>query len=203
MSSFRRWAPLASLRKATSGFPTNRPAAKDKSKNRRAALAKNQSPFAIILACSDSRVVPETLFDQGLGDLFVIRLAGNVADPAAIGSIEYAFEYLHVPLIVVLGHEECGAVKAAVDGSEIPDNLGWLVHQVHTGPAATNDQKPTLDSAVRTNVIHQAKELRLRSAPLRELAATERIKVVAGVYSLKSGKVAWLQGSEDKKAAGR
>ena len=87
---------------------------------RRAGLTKGQAPFAVILACADSRVSPEVLFDQGLGDLFVIRVAGNVIDNLGLGSLEYAAEHLHTPLIVVLGHTQCGAVQAAVAGSHAP-----------------------------------------------------------------------------------
>ncbi len=100
---------------------------------RRALLAKGQHPHAVILSCADSRVAPELLFDQGLGDLFVLRVAGNISDPFVLGSIEYAVEHLHAPLIVVLGHESCGAVAAALTKVDFPGNLGTLIKEVHVG----------------------------------------------------------------------
>lgn len=90
-------------------------------------LAKAQHPFAVIITCSDSRVPPELIFDQGLGSLFVIRTAGNVIDPIVLGSVEYAVEHLHTKLVVVMGHTKCGAVKATVDGGEFPENIQKII----------------------------------------------------------------------------
>ena len=98
---------------------------------RRRAVAGSQHPFATILGCADSRVPPEVVFDQGLGDLFVVRVAGNIADPAAVASIEYSAEHLGVGLIVVVGHSRCGAVDAAVKGGEAPGHLSVLVDVGH------------------------------------------------------------------------
>src|SRR5439155_16101250 len=131
-----RPSPAAAWQKLKEGnarFVSDRLAARQIGEERRARLAKGQQPFAVVLSCADSRVVPELLFDQGLGDVFVVRVAGNIADKAMLGSIEYAVEHLHVPLVVVLGHESCGAVQAALDGKPLPGNLGWLVKQVYTG----------------------------------------------------------------------
>lgn len=95
---------------------------------RRSELIAGQNPFAIIVGCSDSRIPPEVIFDQGLGDIFVIRTAGQVMDNVSIGSIEYAVEHLGVPLVVVLGHDGCGAVTAATEGGEVPGHLDSLVN---------------------------------------------------------------------------
>src|SRR5262249_7971690 len=100
---------------------------KDIGGKRRGDLAKGQRPFAIILSCADSRVPPELVFDQGLGDLFVVRVAGNVTDPVVLGSIEYGVQVLKAPLIIVLGHESCGAVQAAIAGGELPGNIAQFV----------------------------------------------------------------------------
>ncbi len=125
---------------------------------RRTELAKGQNPFAVILGCSDSRVPPEILFDQGLGDLFVVRVAGNVVDNAVQGSIEYAVEELGVPLIMVLGHERCGAVKAAVDvvekGGELPGQIETIIDKIK--PAVEKVKgKPgdLLENAINENVL--------------------------------------------------
>ena len=117
-------AALERLKEGNARFAGDRPAAKDQGSKRRAELARGQRPFAVIITCSDSRVPPETVFDQGLGDLFVIRLAGNVVDTAAVGSVEYAVAHLHVPLVVVLGHEECGAVQAGARWQAAPWRFG-------------------------------------------------------------------------------
>src|SRR5439155_1280302 len=105
---------LERLKAGNTRFAADKSNPKNIGKDRRAVLAKGQHPFAVVLTCADSRVAPELVFDQGLGDLFVLRVAGNIADPFVLGSIEYAVEHLHTPLIVVLGHESCGAVAAAL-----------------------------------------------------------------------------------------
>ena len=103
---------------------------------RRSELVKGQHPVAAVIGCADSRVAPELLFDQGLGDLFVVRVAGNVAEPGVIGSVEYAAEHLGTPLVVVLGHEGCGAVKSTLDGAGEDGNLGSLVKDIRPGGGA-------------------------------------------------------------------
>src|SRR5262252_9569528 len=109
----------------------------DESLARRKELTTGQHPFAVILGCADSRVSPELLFDEGLGDLFVIRVAGNIVDDAVLGSIEYAVEHLDTKLIVVLGHEKCGAVSAAVEGGDVPGHLKALVAAIQASVLAT------------------------------------------------------------------
>lgn len=160
---------------------------------RRAELAKGQHPRAVVVGCADSRVPPELLFDQGLGDLFVVRVAGNVAEPGVVGSVEYAAEHLGTPLVVVLGHEGCGAVKATLDGAGEDGNIGSLVRDIR--PAVATACQPaaagcdSLHEGVHLNARAQAKNLLDRSPVLRELAAAGKVNVVVATYDLASGKV--------------
>jgi carbonic anhydrase len=190
------------LKEGNARFAADRPAIKDIGTKRRTELVGEQRPFAVILGCADSRVVPEVLFDQGLGDLFVVRGAGNVAEPGMVASVAYAAGQLHVPLVVVLGHEGCGAVQAAVEGKTFPGQLGWLIKQVYVGnnlPAEKDAALAALAAGVRANALHQAAALLQQSPELKELVAGKRTQVVAGVYSLSTGKVAWLELPETKR----
>ncbi len=156
---------------------------------RRAEVAQSQHPIAAVLSCSDSRVPPELLFDQGIGDLFVVRSAGQVADAAGLGSLEYAAEHLGVRLIVVLGHQRCGAVSAAFKGDHATGNLATLVGEILPAVgAAKHAGKLSLDDAIDANVRMTAD--RLRGDPeLKKLIDEGKLKVVAARYSLDSGKV--------------
>jgi len=167
------------------------------SDERRAKLAAGQSPIAAVLSCSDSRVPPEIVFDQGLGDLFVVRVAGNIASPAEIGSLEYAVEHLHVPLIVVLGHDKCGAVAAALEavesGGTAPGHVGVIVDAIK--PAVLTARKQTGDllaNAIRNNVGLVDRQLRDSQPLLAPAAAASKLKIAAAVYSLTSGAVTYL-----------
>jgi len=133
---------LEQLKKGNERFVADRLAAKDLGADRRRELAKGQHPFAIVLTCADSRVAPEFIFNQGLGDLFVLRVAGNIADPFVLGSMEYAVEHLHVPLIVILGHTKCGAVDAALAENKPHGNLGKLIEQVYPGKDPRRKRMP-------------------------------------------------------------
>ncbi len=188
------------LKDGNDRFATDKPSKRDVGADRRKELAKAQHPFAIVLTCADSRVAPELLFDTGLGELFVLRVAGNIADPAVVGSIEYAVEHLHAPLIVVLGHESCGAVAAALDGSPLPGDLGWLVKQVKVGDKLPTDKDAKLAAGVRHNVRAAAVDVELRSKVIHEEVKHKKVAIVPAVYSLKTGKVEWLPTSEKKKA---
>jgi carbonic anhydrase len=172
---------------------------KDIGPARRIELVKGQEPIAVVLTCADSRVVPEVIFNKGLGDLFVLRVAGNVADHATglLGSAEFAVGKLKVPLIVVLGHEKCGAVEAALKGDPLPGNLGKLVKSIHVGKrhagkGLPRGKKAALEAAIRANATWQAEQILRQSDVLRELAQTGRVLVVPGVYSLITGEVTWL-----------
>ena len=160
--------------------------------DRRKGLVAGQSPSAVILSCADSRVVPELMFDMGLGELFVVRVAGNVANTCSIASIEYAVAHLGVKLIVVLGHENCGAVAAALAGGNNGHNLNHLL--AHLTPAVTDtpgdSAEATLRAAVQTNAQHQAQDLHDRSAIL---SGAEGLDIVPAYYNLDSGKVDFLE----------
>jgi carbonic anhydrase len=168
----------------------------DASAERRQEVAKGQHPFAIVLTCADSRVTPEYIFDQGLGDIFVLRVAGNVADPFELGSMEYAVEHLQVPLIVILGHTKCGAVDAALGKDKPAGNLGKLIAEVHVGKDLPSEKPAALDAAIANNVRHQAETLTKRSDVIKEFVEHKKVRIVTGVYSLESGKVTWLEGNQ-------
>lgn len=188
-------SPEAALRRLEEGnhrFVADQMAPREPLAQRRARLASGQRPFAVILACADSRVVPELIFDQQLGDLFVVRLAGNVTDPAVLGSIEYAVEHLHPTLAVVLGHTRCGAVQAAVAGGDQEGNLGELIERVRVGADLPRDERRAVENGVRVNTLHQTRNLTSQSEVLRDFVASGRLRIVAGVYSLETGRVGWL-----------
>jgi carbonic anhydrase len=177
------------------GKDTN--AQKERSPERRADLVEGQNPFATIVACSDSRVAPELLFDQGLGDLFIIRVAGNVvtgAGPVIKGSIEYGVGVLGSPLVMVLGHSKCGAIKAVlkyIDGSEVPPGaIGELVKVIKPGLAGIKDQKgDRVENATRANVREGVKKLKGLDPILAPAVKDGKVKVVGATYDLRSGKV--------------
>ncbi len=184
-------AALERLKEGNKRFAADRLAARDLGDARRRALGRGQRPFAVVLGCADSRVAPELIFDQGLGDLFVLRVAGNVTDPALLGSIEYALAELKAPLIVVLGHTECGAVKAALAGKPLPGNLGRLIERVHVGKPPAEAGADALPAALWANAVHSAQELTARSPVIKEFVDRGRVRIAVGVYSLKTGRVEW------------
>src|SRR5213080_4807306 len=161
---------------------------------RRAELAKSQHPFAIIVSCSDSRVPPEIVFDQGLGDLFVIRVAGNVIDDHSLGSIEYAVDHLAVRLVVVLGHQRCGAVKAAKETiaakTEAPAHIQSLVTAIQ--PAVEETTKGDLNATIEANVTNITQALRSSTPILKPKVDSGELKVVGAYYSLDTGTVAFM-----------
>lgn len=165
-----------------------------KSLARRKSLVGGQHPFAVILGCSDSRVPPELLFDQGLGDLFVIRVAGNIVDDVVLGSIEYAVEHLGTKLVVVLGHEKCGAVSAAVAGGHDEGHLKALVTAIEPSVSATvNLPGDRVHLCVIENARHVARQIRESQPLLREAVRRNALKVVAADYVLETGKVILLE----------
>jgi carbonic anhydrase len=165
----------------------------------RKKLASGQQPNVIILSCSDSRVSPELVFDQSLGDLFVVRTAGNVADPVGLGSIEYAIDHIHSPLLVVLGHSKCGAVTAACSGDKMPTtNLEAIVDKIEPAVAkAKASAKPDelVETAIKENVHQSAKDLVANSSVVREAVRSGKIKIVEAEYELDSGRVVPLDNS--------
>lgn len=158
---------------------------------RRNSLTGGQAPFAIILSCADSRVVPELAFDTGLGELFVVRVAGNVANTSSMASIEYAVAHLGTKLIVVLGHESCGAVTAAIGGGDNGYNLNHLLAHVAPAIAASGDGAAVND-VVKKNAELNGGELVNRSAIIKGAVDSGSVKVVPAYYNLGSGKVDFL-----------
>jgi len=153
-----------------------------------------QHPFVIVVSCSDSRVSPEIIFDQGLGDIFSIRTAGNVIGDLELGSIEYAVEHLHCNLIVVLGHENCGAIKAFLnDSSKIHnDHIGKIIEyindEIEQQEASAKDKK-NIPLAVDANIKHGVNLLQHSTPILEEFVENSRLKIVGGLYNLSTGKV--------------
>src|SRR3989475_10187529 len=161
---------------------------------RRAELTKSQHPFATIVSCSDSRVPPEIVFDQGLGDLFVLRVAGNVIDDHSLGSIEYAVDHLAVRLIVVLGHQRCGAVKAAKEtiaaNGKAPGHIESLVTAIQ--PAVEATVHGDLEATVKANVKDVVQALRSSAPVLKPKVDSGELRVLGAYYSLNTGAVAFL-----------
>ncbi len=161
---------------------------------RRAELAKSQHPFATILSCSDSRVPPEITFDEGIGDLFVVRVAGNVINDEGLGSIEYSVENLGSRLIVVLGHQRCGAVEAArqtiAAKGKAPGHIQSLVTAIT--PAVQETSNQDLDATIRANVKHVVDVLRSSTPILKAKVDSGEIQVVGAYYSLDTGEVTFL-----------
>ncbi len=160
---------------------------------RQHALASSQTPHCAILACADSRVPPEIVFDEGLGDIFAVRVAGNVAGVDETASLEYAAEHLHVPLIVVMGHTHCGAITAALEGGTLPGKLPDLMAALRPAvDQSAHEPGDRLDNAVRDNVVHVVEQLRTAKPVLSELVAKGKLRIVGAIYSLDTGKVEWL-----------
>jgi len=161
---------------------------------RRAELTKSQHPFAIILSCSDSRVPPETVFDEGLGDLFIVRVAGNVLNDEGLGSIEYGVDVLGARLIVVLGHQSCGAVDAAMKTvaakGKAPGHIQSLVTAIK--PVVDSTPKGDLDTMIKANVKHVVDALRSSTPILKARVDSGEVQVIGGYYTLETGAVAFL-----------
>lgn len=158
---------------------------------RRQALTNGQSPYAVVLGCADSRVVPELIFDTGLGELFSVRVAGNVANSSSIASIEYAVAHLKTKVIVVLGHECCGAVAAAIGGGDNGYHLNHLL--AHITPAIELLKGQDMGSIIKKNATLAAGELESRSPILTEAAQNDQLKILPAYYHLASGKVEFLK----------
>lgn len=180
---------LARLKKGNHRFVTASVSAGKPTAARRTETAEGQKPFAVVVGCADSRTSPEILFDQNIGDLFVIRTAGSLVDDYALGSIEYAVEHLRTRLIVVLGHQNCGAVKAALAGGEAPGHIHALVGAIEPAVAASKGRSgDPLVNAIHANDDRVAEKIR-KKAKLGEFAS--KVEVVEGYYDLHTGKVEW------------
>lgn len=181
---------LKKLKEGNKRFSADKPVYERHDADARKELVDGQHPYAIILSCADSRVIPELVFDAGLSDLFVVRVAGNIANTSSIASIEYAVANLNVRLVVVLGHENCGAVSAALGGGEYGHNLNVLL--AHLKPAVPKSSakvtRTTLKNAVKKNARISAQTLRERSTIL----SNKKLEIVPAYYNLASGKVDFL-----------
>jgi carbonic anhydrase len=187
-------AALAKLKEGNARFATSKVSSEKPTAVRRAETAQAQHPFAIILACADSRSSPEIIFDQNIGDLFVERTAGNLVDEHMLGSTEYAVEHLGVRLVVVLGHKRCGAVIAAMAGDSAPRHVQSLVHEIQPAVRAMKGKEgePT-DLTVAENARLMAAKMR-SDAKLGDLA--KDVRVIPAIYDLDTGKIEW--GTEAK-----
>lgn len=184
--------PDAALQKLIEGnqrFVQHQPQYPDQSAARLQEVAQGQHPFATILSCADSRVPAEIVFDQGIGDIFDVRIAGNIATPEARGSIEYAVTLLGSPLLMVLGHERCGAVTAAVQNEILLGDISTFVKAIKPAVARVKNQPgDAVDNAVVANVQYQIERLK-RSPLLSDRLKSGKLKIVGGRYDLDTGKV--------------
>ena len=182
-------AALAKLKEGNLRFASSEVSRSKPTAARRAETAQEQHPFAIILGCADSRTAPELIFDQNLGDLFVIRTAGNLVDDHALGSIEYAVAHLGARLVVVLGHERCGAVKAALESDHAPGHIESLVRDIQPAvKAAKGKPGDPLSATVAENARQVAAQIKAKAA-LGDLA--KEVRIVSAVYDLDTGKIDW------------
>jgi carbonic anhydrase len=185
---------LQTLSSGNHRYVTNHASHPHQNQSLRRHLVDGQQPVAAILSCADSRVPPELVFDQGLGDLFTVRVAGNVVDDAITGSLEYAAEHLHVPVIIVLGHSNCGAVKATIDGGEPYTHIESLVQAIRPAVEQASHEKGLLiDNAVRDNVRFAVKQLRESGPILSKLIGEGKLHVVGAVYHMDTGAVEYLK----------
>ncbi len=193
-------AVLKQLMAGNQRFTAGQSISPDHGLERMRSLAQSQAPVAVILGCADSRVPPELIFDEGLGSLFTIRVAGNIADDASLGSIEYAVESLNVKLVMVLGHERCGAVTAALNaltnGTHLPGHLESLTKVIEPAIAQAKQQQSEafqpgelLDQSVRANVRAVVQALSTSQPILAQRVKQKTLKIVGGYYDLDSGAV--------------
>jgi len=161
-------------------------------------FGQGQHPFAAVLSCADSRVPVEVIFDQGIGDLFVVRVAGNVAATDELGSMEYAVDHLGLPLVVVLGHSQCGAVAAVVEGAKLPGSLGPLLAPIKPAVSKAMEENPgaaaeaLLAAAIRNNVFQAMEDVLRKSPMIKAKVKAGEVKLLGAVYELDTGKVEWL-----------
>ncbi len=188
--------PNAALKRLMDGnqrFVQQKSAHPDQSQAHIKEVAQAQHPFAALLSCADSRVAPEILFDEGIGDLFDIRIAGNIITPEVLGSLEYAVDILSTPLIMVLGHERCGAVTAAVQGKRLSGHIGSFVKAIK--PAIANikgESDDLVDNAVVANVHYQIQKLKQNSTIVSQKLLYGKLKIVGGRYDLDTGEVSLI-----------
>jgi len=172
----------------------------ENSVRREETAVNGQKPFAIVLGCADSRVPVEVIFDRGIGDIFTVRVAGNIAvDSSVIGSLEYAAGHLHAPLLVILGHTQCGAVGSVVSGEKLEGSLRDIQAQLEPVVKEVKLEYPDLrdreltTEAVKRNAFQVERDLRSESEEIRDLATQGALTIVPAIYDVKTGKVDWLE----------
>jgi len=184
---------LQQLLNGNKRFTSTSPTHPNQDSERRVALGDGQAPFAAVLACADSRVPPEVLFDQGLGDLFVVRVAGNILNDQLLGSLEYAAAHLNTPLVVVLGHSNCGAIGAVAQGAELEGHIASLIPAIQPSVEKVRDMEGDLtDNAAREVAKMTAEQLRTSEPVMANLVKEGKLKVVPAFYDLESGEVSLL-----------
>ena len=182
---------LNRLKAGNEKFVINKLESVNQDSDRREAVIKGQNPFAIILSCADSRVVPELIFDTGIGELFVIRVAGNVANVSSVASIEYAVAHVGVKVIVVLGHQSCGAVTAAVQGGDQGENINHLLSYINPAIAATGDDA-SINEIAKENAVLTVQEMINNSSIISEAVKSGKLEIIPAYYNLDTGKVDFL-----------
>ena len=182
---------IGRLQEGNSRFISDNLAGNLQDGSRRGTLTDGQQPFAIVLSCADSRVVPELAFDTGLGEIFVVRVAGNIANSSSIASIEYAVAHLGCKVIVVLGHESCGAVTAAVAGGDNGYNLNHLLSHITPAISATGEGA-SITEVIKKNAALTTQELKNRSAIIGDAVDNGGLEIKAAYYHLDTGRVEML-----------
>ena len=179
---------LTKLQDGNKRFATDQMNSNLQGSSRRKSIVNGQKPFATILGCADSRIVPELIFDTGLGELFVVRVAGNVANKSSVASIEYAVAHLNTKVVIVLAHQNCGAVTAALQGEDNGENLNHLLS--HLTPAISASAKTaTVNDVAKKNAELTVNELIAKSDIIKNAVDDESIKVIPAYYDMDSGKV--------------
>ncbi len=182
---------LTRLKEGNERFVADKLDGRLQNSSRRTDLTGGQDPWAIVLSCADSRVVPELAFDSGLGELFVVRVAGNIANSSSIASIEYAVAHIGTPIIIVMGHQSCGAVTAAVNGGDNGYNLNHLLAHITPAIHASGDGA-TVTDVIKKNALLTVDQLKLRSNIIKDAVDSGKLQIVPAYYELGSGKVEFL-----------
>lgn len=191
--------PLDKLTQGNQRYVTSTTVCHEDWTAKRTALLENQKPFAVVVACSDSRVPPEIVFDQTLGDLFVVRVAGNVVDDFAIGSIEYGVNILGANLVLVLGHSNCGAVQAALKGMKFDNHIQEVLNEIQPAiNAVKGESGDLLEKAIKANVKMVEEKLKSSKPLLAKLIEKGTLRISGAYYNLDSGKVEFIDKSEEK-----
>ncbi len=175
-------------------FMENHPVHPDQTLERIRDLKTGQHPYAVIVSCSDSRVPPELIFDQGLGDLFVIRNAGNIIGDYELGSVEYAVEHLHTPLVIVLGHTQCGAVGAFIEHKKdsVSNHIQKIIDYIKSEPEEMGINENSVgyyDMAIKANLLHGVHALQNSEPVLAKLVELDKVRIIGALFNLETGRI--------------